>query len=79
MEFNVRNYYIADPGCVLVFMDADQQEYRLLGHYSSDVNFMKFIHEGKDIHSATAALLFGIPYEQVDKDMRGKGKTGNFA
>ncbi len=91
MEFNIRDYYIADDGCIFVFMDYDQQEYRLLGHYGQDEAFMQFIHEGKDIHKATAAVLkypdyFDVTdekrteyYDSIDNDTRGTAKTTNFA
>ena len=39
---------------------------------------MKFVHEGKDIHKATASLLFGVPYDEVTKEQRKKAKTLNF-
>ena len=39
---------------------------------------MKFVHEGKDIHKATASLLFGVAYDEVTKEQRKKAKTLNF-
>jgi DNA polymerase I-like protein with 3'-5' exonuclease and polymerase domains len=95
MEFAVRGYYIADDGCIILNADYDSQEYKMLGHYSNDENFMQFIHEGKDVHIATGSLLKEVPYdiiaEEVRKqgldlpydsdiaNIRQQGKTGNFA
>jgi len=78
LTINVRNYFIADDNHTLVFIDYDQQEYRLLGHYSKDANFMQFIKEDKDIHKATASMMFGVPYDDVTSDQRSKAKTINF-
>jgi len=73
-----RDYFIADDGYILVLMDYDQEEYRLLGHYGNDQEFKKIIFSGQDIHKGTASLLYGVPYEEVDDDLRSKGKTNNF-
>jgi DNA polymerase-1 len=78
VKYNMRKYFVADDNYVIVSMDADQQEYRLLAHYGKDKTFMDFIHEGKDIHKATASMLFDIPYDDVDKPTRSKAKTLNF-
>ena len=58
--------------------NSKQQEYRLLGHYGKDDVFVQFVRDGKDIHTATASLLFNTPYEDVTKAQRKKGKTLNF-
>jgi len=79
VDIRVRDYYIPDPNTIFVSFDADQQEFRLLGHYSNDPKFMQIIHDGKDIHTGTAAAMFDIPYEEVTDDQRAEGKTGNFA
>jgi len=78
MEFNIRNYFVAPPGHILVFQDAQQEEYRLLAHYGNDKNFLDMVNRGEDIHTGTAALLHGVPYDEVTQDMRNKGKTTNF-
>lgn len=62
----------------IVKMDYDQQEYRFAGQLSKAKSLTKFIREGKDIHTATASLMFNVPYDQVDKNLRSKGKTQNF-
>ena len=78
LELNVKDYYIAEPDCVLIDFDYSAQEYRLLGHYGQDKSFMQFIADGKDIHKATASLLFKKDYEDVTKEERQKAKTANF-
>jgi DNA polymerase I-like protein with 3'-5' exonuclease and polymerase domains len=77
--FNPRDYFVADPGAVLVFNDYDQQEYRVLGHYSGDEKFQQMIHDGLDIHKGTASIIFGVPYQDVTEDQRTQAKTTNFA
>ncbi len=76
---NIRSLFVPSEGYVFVKMDYDQQEYRLLGHYGKDENFMQYIREGKDIHTSTAAMVFNVPYEEVTKEQRAIGKTTNFA
>lgn len=78
-EFNMRKHFIADEGFIIVSMDASQQEYRLLAHYGKDQDFMDYVHAGKDVHTATASMVYNVPYEEVTKEMRNRGKTTNFA
>jgi len=78
IEFKPRRYFVAEEGAIMVFMDADQEEYRMLAHYGNDKAFMDLIHKGYDIHKGTASLLFHVPYEEVTDDQRSKGKTTNF-
>ncbi len=78
-ELNIRSYFIAPDGYRLVFQDAKQQEYRVLAHYANDENFMAKIHEGLDIHKATASMMFGVPVEEVTGEQRDRGKTVNFS
>ncbi len=50
-----------------------------MAHLSQDPNMIKAFKEGKDIHTETAAKIFGVPPEKVTKEMRYKAKTANFA
>lgn len=79
LTLNIRSYFKAQEGYVLVFQDAKQQEYRLLAHYANDSNFMEMIHKGWDVHIGTASMMFNAPYEEVTKAQRSKAKTLNFA
>ncbi len=74
----VRGAFIAPKGSVLLSADYSQVELRILAHVSKDPAFLNAFANGEDIHAATAALLFGVPLEQVTKDMRRLGKTINF-
>jgi len=45
---------------------------------SKDENMLKDFREGKDVHTATAARIYGVKEEEVDKDMRRNAKSVNF-
>lgn len=74
----VRRAFVAAPGCVLVAADYSQIELRVLAHITQDPNLMRAFHEDQDIHAATAAQLFGVPIDQVDKNQRRLAKTTVF-
>lgn len=75
----IRYGIIPEEGYLLVEIDAAQQEYRMLGHYAQDKNFMKLIHDGVDIHTGTAMLMFNLPEEEASKrEHRQVGKKLNF-
>jgi DNA polymerase I len=63
-----------------IFLSADysQIELRLMAHMSQDPLMMEAFQNGEDIHSATAAKIYGIPADQVSREQRGKAKTANF-
>jgi DNA polymerase-1 len=50
----------------------------ILAHLSEDENLIAAFREGKDVHARTAALIFGIPEEEVRPDQRRIAKTINF-
>ena len=50
----------------------------MLAHLSGDVMLTEAFQKDEDIHSRTASLIFGIPLEEVDSDMRRQAKTINF-
>lgn len=58
--------------------DYSQIELRLMAYFSKDPSLIAAFREGLDIHSATAAKLFGVSLDQVTPDMRRKAKTVNF-
>ena len=62
----------------LLSADYSQIELRIIAHLSQDPTMMKDFREGKDIHTATAAKIFGVQPDQVNRDMRGKAKAVNF-
>ena len=76
---SIRRAFIAPPGCRLLVADYSQIELRLLAHFSGDPAFVEAFAQGGDIHRQTAAVIFGVPQDQVTGDMRSRAKTINFA
>ncbi len=74
----VRRAFIAVPGCHLLSVDYSQIELRILAHYSHEPFMIDAFDSGLDIHTATAAAVFNVPYEQVTKDQRYLAKRVNF-
>ncbi|MBN1200059.1 MAG: DNA polymerase I [Bacteroidales bacterium] len=62
----------------LLSADYSQIELRIIAHLSQDPAMIGAFREGKDIHTATAAKIYGIPIAQVTREMRGKAKAVNF-
>jgi len=63
---------------VLVSADYSQIELRIVAAISGDPNMCAAFLEGKDIHTATAAKVFGVDEKDVTKEMRYKAKSVNF-
>jgi DNA polymerase-1 len=63
---------------VIIDADYSQIELRLLAHVSGDNNMITAFREGVDIHTSTAATVFGVPTAVVTPDMRKKAKAVNF-
>ncbi|MCK4979397.1 MAG: DNA polymerase I, partial [Candidatus Delongbacteria bacterium] len=59
--------------------DYSQIELRILAHFCGDENLIEAFNNNIDIHSATASKLFNVPIDKVDKELRSKAKTANFA
>ncbi|MBQ1894036.1 MAG: DNA polymerase I [Clostridia bacterium] len=74
----IRKAFIASPGCVLVGADYSQIELRVLAHMSGDETLTAAFRSGGDIHAQTAAEVFGVPREEVTKEMRSAAKAVNF-
>ena len=64
--------------CLILSADYSQIELRLLAHVSGDTNLINAFTSGIDVHTATAASVFGVKPEDVTKDMRRKAKAVNF-
>lgn len=62
------------------FLSADysQIELRLMAHLSRDENMIEAFRNHEDIHTSTAAKIYGIPADSVTREMRSKAKTANF-
>jgi len=74
----IRKAFRAAPGMKLVVADYSQIELRVLAHLSGDENLIKVFREGKDIHTQTAAWMFGLDLDRVASEQRRAAKTINF-
>ncbi len=74
----IRRAFVPSPGFMFVSADYSQIELRLLAHFSGDEKLTAAFENGEDIHSSTAAEIFGIPAESVTPDMRRLAKNINF-
>ncbi|MDL2220366.1 DNA polymerase I [Eubacteriales bacterium OttesenSCG-928-N14] len=75
----IRRAFVASaPDRLLVASDYSQIELRLLAHLSGDENLQRIFLEGGDIHTATAAEVFGVPVDFVTAQMRSAAKAVNF-
>jgi DNA polymerase-1 len=73
-----RKYFISREGYSLVDADYSQIELRLLAHISGDYTMTEAFLSGVDIHTKTAAAVFGLPEEEVTENMRKRAKAVNF-
>ena len=74
----LRAYFIAKPGCVLVDADYSQIELRILAHVTGDEHMQQAFRSGQDIHRSTAARIYGIPQGEVTPRVRSGAKAINF-
>ena len=75
----IRRAFVAQPGWLLVSADYSQVELRILAHVVQEPALLEAFRADQDIHVVTAARIFGIPLEQVDKAQRNLAKTINYA
>ncbi len=74
----LRYMFVAGPGNVLVDADYSQIELRLLSHIADDKVMQEAFLSGEDIHTATAAQVFGVDTKDVTHEMRRRAKAVNF-
>ena len=74
----LRRFFKAKDGFVLVDADYSQIELRVLAHMSEDKNMINAFNEDADIHRITASQVFGLPPIMVTPLMRGRAKAVNF-
>ncbi|MCB4820800.1 DNA polymerase I [Roseicella aerolata] len=74
----IRRAFVAEPGHVLMSADYSQIELRLLAHLADVPALREAFEKGQDIHARTAADIFGLPPDAVDKEARRRAKTINF-
>ncbi|HET9449660.1 MAG TPA: DNA polymerase I, partial [Aggregicoccus sp.] len=74
----IRSAFVAEAGHQLVSADYSQVELRLLAHMAEDAVLLDAFANDEDIHSRTAAEVFGVPPAQVTRDQRRVAKMVNF-
>ncbi len=74
----IRRAFIASPGKTLISADYSQIELRILAHLSGDPVLLRAFCEGDDVHTQTAAEVFGIPASQVGAHERRVAKAVNY-
>jgi len=74
----IRHAFIAPPGHLILSADYSQIELRVLAHLSGDRVFCHAFANDEDIHTRTAAEVFGLFPEMVTAEMRRQAKTINF-
>ncbi len=74
----MRKFFTAGEGKVLVDADYSQIELRVLSHMADDENMIKGFNEGEDIHRITASEVFDMPLNMVTPLMRSRAKAVNF-
>ena len=74
----LRQAFVASPGFDFIVADYSQIELRILAHLSKDPGLLDAFAAGEDIHTATAARVFGFPTDEVNPDLRRRAKAINF-
>ena len=74
----IRAAFIAGEGNLLMSADYSQIELRLMAHFSGDPLLVDAYRTGKDIHTLTAAEVFEVNAETMDKETRARAKAVNF-
>lgn len=74
----MRRFFSARPGWLLVDADYSQIELRVLAHVADDENMIAAFRQEDDIHRATAAQVFHMPEAMVTPEMRSRAKAVNF-
>ena len=74
----LREYFVAPEGRVLVDADYSQIELRVLAHVANDKAMQEAFKSGADIHTATAARVYGLPEMMITPELRRSAKAVNF-
>ncbi|MBR3738227.1 MAG: DNA polymerase I, partial [Eubacterium sp.] len=74
----MRKFFVARDGNLLVDADYSQIELRVLADLSDDENMINAFNRGDDIHTITASQVFGLPVEMITKQLRSRAKAVNF-
>ncbi|MBU3605476.1 DNA polymerase I [Polynucleobacter sp. MWH-Creno-3A4] len=74
----IREAFVPADGCKLLSADYSQIELRIMAHIAEDENLLAAFRDGKDVHQATAAEIFGVPLDEVSSEQRRYAKVINF-
>lgn len=74
----LRKFFVAKEGYVLIDADYSQIELRVLAHIAEDERMLAAFNNGEDIHTITASQVFNMPVEAVTPLMRTRAKAVNF-
>ncbi|MFB6291570.1 MAG: DNA polymerase I [Candidatus Bipolaricaulia bacterium] len=74
----LRKAFVAPEGKKLIGADYSQVELRILAHLSEDEELLETFERGEDLHTKTAAEIFGVEKAEVDGKMRDRAKRVNF-
>ena len=74
----IRQAFVTASGYKMIAADYSQIELRIMAHLSGDKGLLDAFSKGLDVHSATAAEVFGVTTEEVTKDQRRSAKAINF-
>ncbi len=74
----LRRFFRAKDGDVLIDADYSQIELRVLAHLSGDDTLVNAFNSGEDVHTITAAQVFSLPEQLVTPEMRSRAKVVNF-
>ncbi|MFQ5943895.1 MAG: DNA polymerase I [Anaerolineales bacterium] len=74
----IRRAFVASRGHTLLAVDYSQIELRVVAHVANDKTMIKAFREDQDIHSATAAAVFGADHNSVTSEQRRRAKAVNF-
>lgn len=73
----IKAYIVPDPEFMLYEADYAQAESRDTGYITGDQVLIDNVESDKDFHKSNASMFFGVPYEEVDKELRQLGKPVN--
>jgi DNA polymerase-1 len=76
--FKIRRAFVAPQGFRLVAIDYSQIDLRIAAILSGDPKMIEIFKAGEDVHSAVASRVFGVPENDVDREMRRRAKVINF-
>lgn len=74
----LRQAFVPENGWQVICADYSQIELRVLAHISQDPVLQQAFRDGEDIHTRTAAEIFGLPLEEVTPELRDRAKAVNF-